>query len=144
MTSAPMTALNEILDAVGLSRSAVSRVRLTGDDPVFPTRYRIGAAGAAAIAATGVAAAQLWEIRTGRPQEVQVSVRAAAAALRSARYMKLDGPAQPDPVDPLTGFYPAADGRWVYLHCNFPNHRDYALKVVGITSATKDALAAAV
>jgi len=117
---------------------------VSGDDPVFPTRYRIGAAGAAAIAATGVAAAQLWEIRTGRPQEVQVSVRAAAAALRSVRYMKLDGPAQPDPVDPFTGFYPAANGRWVYLHCNFPNHRDRALEVVGVTSATKDDLAAAV
>jgi crotonobetainyl-CoA:carnitine CoA-transferase CaiB-like acyl-CoA transferase len=144
MTSVPMAALNEVLDAAALPRALVSSVRISGDDPVFPTRYRIGAAGAAAIAATGVAAAQLWELRTGRAQEVQVSVRAAAAALRSARYMKLDGPAQPDPVDPLTGFYPAAGGRWVYLHCNFPNHRDCALAVVGITSATKDDLAAVV
>jgi crotonobetainyl-CoA:carnitine CoA-transferase CaiB-like acyl-CoA transferase len=144
MTSAPVTALNEIFDAAGLPPAVASRVRLTGDDPVFPTRYRIGAAGAAAIAATGVAAAQLWELRTGRAQQVQVSVRAAAAALRSARYMKLDGPAQPDPMDPLTGFYLAAGGRWVYLHCNFPNHRDRALAVVGITSTGHDELAAAV
>jgi crotonobetainyl-CoA:carnitine CoA-transferase CaiB-like acyl-CoA transferase len=144
MTSAPITALNGILDAAGLSAAAASQVYFTGDDPVFPTRYRIGAAGAAAIAATGVAAAQLGELRTGRVQKVQVSVRAAAAALRSARYMKLDGPAQADPMDPLTGFYPVAGGRWVYLHCNFPNHRDRALAVVGITSATQDDLAAAV
>jgi crotonobetainyl-CoA:carnitine CoA-transferase CaiB-like acyl-CoA transferase len=144
MASAPITALNEILGAAGLSPAVASRLHVSGDDPVFPTRYRIGAAGAAAIAATGVAAAQLWELRTGRAQEVQVSVRAAAGALRSARYMKLDGPAQPDPLDPLTGFYPAADGRWVYLHCNFPNHRDRALAVVGITSTSKDDLAAAV
>jgi crotonobetainyl-CoA:carnitine CoA-transferase CaiB-like acyl-CoA transferase len=144
MTSASMAALNEILDAAGLSRAAASRVSLSGEDPVFPTRYRIGAAGAAAIAATGVGVAQLWELRTGRIQEVQVSVRAAAAALRSARYMKLDGPAQPDPLDPLTGFYPVAGGRWIYLHCNFPNHRDCALAVAGINSATKDDLAIAV
>ena len=144
MTSASITALNEILDAAGLSSDAALRVCISGDDPVFPTRYQIGAAGAAAIAATGVAAAQLWELRTGRAQEVQVNVRAAAAALRSARYMKLDGPAQPDPMDPLTGFYSAADGRWVYLHCNFPNHRDRGLAVVGITSTRKDDLAAAV
>lgn len=64
MTSAPITALNEILDAADLSPAA-SRVSLIGDDPVWPTRYRIGAAGAAAIAATGVAAAQLWKLRTG-------------------------------------------------------------------------------
>jgi crotonobetainyl-CoA:carnitine CoA-transferase CaiB-like acyl-CoA transferase len=143
MTSAPMIALNEILSRVGLSPAAAARVHLTGDDPVFPTRYRIGAAGAAAIAATGLAAAQLWELGTGRSQEVQVNVRAAAAALRSARYMKLVGPAQPDPIDPLTGFYSVAGGRSVYLHCNFPNHRDSALAVLGITSATKDDLAAA-
>ena len=51
--------------------------------------------------------------------------------------MKLQGPTQPDPVDPLTGFYSAAGGRWVYLHCNFLNHRDAALVVLGIGRATK-------
>src|SRR5438105_13926177 len=105
MTSAPLIALSEILDAAGLPRAVATQVRLIGDDPVFPTPYRIGAAGSAAIGAAGLAAAQLWEIRSGRAQEVEVSVRAAAAALRGARYMKLDGPSQPDPMDPLTGFY---------------------------------------
>jgi hypothetical protein len=32
----------------------------------------------------------------------------------------------------------------VYLHCNFPNHRDSALAILGGTSATRDDLAAAV
>jgi crotonobetainyl-CoA:carnitine CoA-transferase CaiB-like acyl-CoA transferase len=143
MTSIPLTALNEILEAAGLSAAAASRVQLTGDDPVFPTRYRVGAAGAAAIAATGVAAAELWELRTGRGQDVRVSVRAAAAALRSVRYMKLEGPAQPDPMDRFTGSYPTGGG-WVYLHCNFPNHREHNLELAGASSPTKEALAAAV
>jgi crotonobetainyl-CoA:carnitine CoA-transferase CaiB-like acyl-CoA transferase len=30
------------------------------------------------------------------------------------------------------GVYPAKDGRWSYLHCNFPNHRAAALKVLGV------------
>ena len=30
------------------------------------------------------------------------------------------------------GVYPTADGRWMYLHCNFPNHRDVALGVLGV------------
>lgn len=144
MTSAPATALSEILNAAGLPPALGSRIDFSGDDPVFPTRYRIGAAGAAAIGATGVAAAQLWTLRTGRPQDIHVSVRGAAAALRSARYMKLIGPAQPDPVDPLTGFYSAAGDRWMYLHCNFPNHRDAALTVLGISAASKHGLAPAV
>ena len=30
------------------------------------------------------------------------------------------------------GVYPAKNGRWSYLHCNFPNHRDAALGVLGV------------
>src|SRR5581483_7945601 len=28
--------------------------------------------------------------------------------------------------------YPAKNGRWSYLHCNFPNHRAAALSVLGV------------
>ena len=31
------------------------------------------------------------------------------------------------------GVYPAKNGRWSYLHCNFPNHRAAALSVLGVT-----------
>jgi crotonobetainyl-CoA:carnitine CoA-transferase CaiB-like acyl-CoA transferase len=31
----------------------------------------------------------------------------------------------------MSGFYPVRDGRWVSIHCNFPNHRAAALKVLG-------------
>src|SRR5213083_557770 len=30
------------------------------------------------------------------------------------------------------GVYPAKNGRWSYLHCNFPNHRAAALSVLGV------------
>ena len=30
------------------------------------------------------------------------------------------------------GTYPAKNGRWSYVHCNFPNHREAALKVLGV------------
>ena len=33
---------------------------------------------------------------------------------------------------PVMGVYPTKDGRWSYLHCNFPNHRDAALGVLGV------------
>jgi len=139
-----MMALEEIVSATGLPETALNQVRLIGDDPVFPTRYRIGAAGSAVIAASGLAAAHLWRIRSGRSQQVEVSVRAAAAALRSSRYMTLEGPAQAGPLDPLTGFYQAQNGRFIFLHCNFPNHRERALEVLGITSPHKEEMAGSV
>jgi len=32
----------------------------------------------------------------------------------------------------VMGVYPARNGRWSYLHCNFPNHREAALGVLGV------------
>jgi hypothetical protein len=41
------------------------------------------------------------------------------------------------------GFYPIGDGRWFYLHCNFPNHRAAALSVLGVAE-DREAVARAV
>src|SRR3954470_23571659 len=34
--------------------------------------------------------------------------------------------------NPVMGMYPAKNGRWSYIHANFPNHRAAALKVLGV------------
>src|SRR6185312_9528665 len=117
-----------------------------GADPVLGTRFHIGAAGAAAIAAAALAAAELQAARSGRPrQKVAVDFRAAVAALRSNRYLRIDGAAPRDIFDPVSGFYPARDGSVVFLHCNFPNHRDAAFGVLGLApGAPRAAVAASV
>ena len=85
----PNEALRRILPVAGWS-DAEAAVNFTGgNDPVVPTPFRIGAAGAATIAASGLAAAALWQARTGRRQQVTVDLRQAAASLRSGHYMKL-------------------------------------------------------
>src|SRR4029077_19545553 len=68
---------------------------------------------------------------TGKNQSVKVDVRAAAVAMRSARYPRIDGQAPKEAWDPLSGYYPVQGGRWVSIHCNFANHRDAAMKVLG-------------
>ena len=143
MSSVPEVALAEILKSAEVAPASAANARIVGDDPVIPTRYRIGAAGSAVIAAAGLGAASIWEMRTGRRQEVEVDVRAAVASLRSPRYMKLDGHAQRDPMDPLSGFYQVSAGRWVFVHCNFPNLRDRNLAVLGVAAPKKEDMAAA-
>ena len=70
-------------------RSAPRAVEITGGaDPVLPTPFRIGETGAAALAATGLAVSDLWELRTGRQQEVAVDLRQATASLRSGHYLQ--------------------------------------------------------
>jgi len=129
----PQDALNQILPTIGWSSDAAADVAFTGGgDPVLPTPFRVGVAGAATVAAAGLAAARLWEQRTGRRQKVTVALRQATASLRSGTYMKLGDGALPHARNRIMGFYPTKDGRWSYLHCNFPNHRAVALKVLGV------------
>ena len=59
-------ALRTVLPVVGYAAEATATVAFTGGtDPIPPTPFRIGTAGAATVAAAGLAAARLWEQRTG-------------------------------------------------------------------------------
>jgi crotonobetainyl-CoA:carnitine CoA-transferase CaiB-like acyl-CoA transferase len=140
----PNEALRTILATAGWGDGQAADVLFTGGaDPVLPTPFRIGAAGAAALAASGLAATELWRAHTGRRQQVTVDVRQATAALRSGRYLHLAGTAVSSAQNTIMGFYPTRDGRWSYLHCNFPNHRAAALSVLGVPE-DHDAVACAV
>ena len=131
--STPQDALSQLLPTIGWPSDAAADVTFTGgNDPVLPTPFRVGIAGAATVAAAGLAAARLWEQRTGRRQQVTVELRQATASLRSGTYMKLGDGALSHARNRIMGFYPTKDGRWSYLHCNFPNHRAVALKVLGV------------
>src|SRR6478672_286667 len=85
-------ALRTILPVAGLSEDRARTVEITGgSDPVLPTPFRIGETAAAALAATGLAISDLWELRTGHKQQGAVDLRQAAASLRSGHYLVMDG-----------------------------------------------------
>jgi crotonobetainyl-CoA:carnitine CoA-transferase CaiB-like acyl-CoA transferase len=129
----PDEALRTILPIAGWGDRQAADVMFTGGaDPVLPTPFRIGAAGAATLAAAALAATELWHVRTGRHQRVTVDLRQAAAALRSGHYLQLAGTDISSERNTVMGCYPTRDGRWSYLHCNFPNHRAAALSVLGV------------
>ena len=126
-----------------LQRSDDTLTFTGGGDPIFRTPWRIGATGAAALGAVGLALADLWRLRTGRGQAVVVDRHAAAASLRSNTYVLQDGK-KPVSWDPLAGHYPTRDGRQMFLHTNHPHHRAGALRIAGAAAETREALAAAV
>ncbi|HEY7539368.1 MAG TPA: CoA transferase [Methylomirabilota bacterium] len=126
-------ALRTILPVAGWSDERARGIEITGGtDPILPTPFRIGETGAAALAAVGLAVSDLWTLRTGRPQEIAVDTRRATASLRSGHYLKMDGAHVSTERNTIMGVYPARNGRWSYLHCNFPNHRAAALSVLGV------------
>ncbi len=135
----PHQALSTILSTAGLPAALGEAVAFTGgSDPILPTPFRIGMAGAATLAATGLAAARLWELRSGRRQQVTVDVRQATASLRSGHYMQLGAGELSAARNSIMGVYPTRDGRWSYLHCNFPNHRAAALSVLGVAEERQE------
>jgi crotonobetainyl-CoA:carnitine CoA-transferase CaiB-like acyl-CoA transferase len=137
-------ALQTILPVAGLAQDRARTVEFTGgSDPVLPTPFRIGETAAAALAATGLAVSDLWELRTGHKQQVAVDLRQAAASLRSGHYLQMDGGQVSTERNPVMGVYPAKNGRWSYIHANFPNHRAAALSVLGVEE-NKDAVRRAV
>jgi crotonobetainyl-CoA:carnitine CoA-transferase CaiB-like acyl-CoA transferase len=137
-------ALRTILPVAGMDPERARAVEITGGaDPVLPTPFRIGETAAAALAATGLAASDLSQLRSGRGQQVAVDLRQATASLRSGHYLKMEKSEVSHERNPVMGMYPAKNGRWSYVHANFPNHRAAALKVLGV-SEDKEAVRQAV
>src|ERR1700734_1000538 len=126
-------ALRTILPVAGLDPERARAVEFTGgNDPILPTSFKIGETSAACLAAIGLAVSDLWELRGHKKQDVAVDARRATASLRSGHYLKMEKAEVSHERNPVMGMYPAKDGRWSYIHANFPNHRAAALKVLGV------------
>ena len=125
--------LRGLLPLAGWNEDRLDDLTITGgSDPILPTSFRIGDTSTAALSAVGLAVSDLWEFKTGRKQRVSVDSRRATASLRSGKYMQMDGAGVSTERNMVMGTYPTKDGRWSYLHCNFPNHRAAALSVLGV------------
>ena len=125
--------LRGLLPLAGWNEDRLDDLMITGgSDPILPTSFRIGDTSTAALSAVGLAVSDLWEFKTGRKQRVSVDARRATASLRSGKYMQMDGAGVSTERNMVMGTYPTKDGRWSYLHCNFPNHRAAALSVLGV------------
>lgn len=133
-------AFEEVLAIRGDSPCAAGDVEITGADPVFSTRFRIGETCAAVLGGIGVAVSDIWEMKTGRRQKAAVDVRHAAAGLRSSRYMQTPGPdgafklvtsPEHEAMLRITQPWPTKDGRWFLPHFGLPNLRERVLEVLG-------------
>lgn len=123
-------ALAGIWSLGGGDPAALQRVTLAGMEPALPSSFRMGDVAQSTIAASALAAAEIWRSRTGQAQHVVVDMRHAAAEFRSERYMHVPGFSERT-WDIIAGLYRTGDGRWARLHTNFPHHRDGMLKLLG-------------
>lgn len=132
-------AVRQLLSLAGVSDREAMDVTFTRRGDVYPTPFRIGAATAAAIAAVKIAAKQV----SGGLEPTVVDLALSAATTAGFRYILLDGLPVSPPRDPLTGFYLSGDNRQIFLHLNFPHHRERTLSLLK-TRAEKEGVTRAV
>ena len=133
--------LQQLLELRGRGVPGDGEVAITGADPVFSTRFRIGEAVADVLAGVGVAVSDVWEQKTGRRQQAAIDVRDAAATLRSTHYLQTRGadggfsvPESPSMrhMQTITQPWPTKDGRWFLPHFNLPNLQARVCGVLGL------------
>jgi len=103
------------------------------------TQFRAADAATAALAAGGLVAARIVEARVGRRPRVTVGTRHAEASLLSFALQRFEDPGRapaarlaPEARTAVAGFYPASDGRIVYLHSGFPHNTRGLLDLLGV------------
>jgi len=126
----PREILSDVWTSVGGEVAALEAVKLTGDEPQLPSSFRVAAAAQTSVAATGLAAAEIWKLRSGQSQEVAVDMHHAVVECRSERYLRVDGKPPPPQWDAIAGVYRTRDARFVRLHTNFRHHRDAVCTVL--------------
>jgi crotonobetainyl-CoA:carnitine CoA-transferase CaiB-like acyl-CoA transferase len=119
----PHEILADLWKLAGGDASALDAVTLTGDEPVLPSSFRVAAAAQVPIAASALAAAEIWKLRGGETQGVSVDMLHAVVECRSERYLRVDGKPPPPTWDKTAGVYRTRDQRYVRLHTNFKHHR---------------------
>src|SRR5215831_8175474 len=130
MQQTPRDILADLWRLAGGEPAALDAVSLTGAEPQLPSSFRVGAAAQASIAASGLAAAEIWKARSGEAQGVAVDMLHAVVECRSERYLRADGKPAPPTWDPTAGIYRTRNGRFVRLHTNFPHHRAAVCKML--------------
>jgi crotonobetainyl-CoA:carnitine CoA-transferase CaiB-like acyl-CoA transferase len=138
----PREILADLWTLAGGDVSALDAVTLAGEEPQLPSSFRVAAAAQASIAAAGLAAAQIWKLRSGQSQDVAVDMRHAVVECRSERYLRVDGKPPGPTWDAIAGIYRTRDQRFVRLHTNFPHHRAAVCKVLNCRPERDDVQAA--
>jgi len=134
-----MLALDELFRVRGCQNLDPGELQISDIDPVMDSKFKLGEVAAAAHASVGVGVNDIWELKTGRRQKIQISVRSAAASLRSNKFIEIrqrNGEYQ-KLVDKnhefnrqLNGIYRSKDGRWVLPHFGLNHLRDRMLSLL--------------
>lgn len=116
--------------------SPAENIVVTGADPVLSTRFSLGETTADILLAIGVAVNDLWEMRGGQRQDLQIRAEHAAAALRSYLYLSVDSAdvnsefKQQVGRQGISNPHLTRDGRYLLPHMGLPHLAKKILKIL--------------
>jgi hypothetical protein len=138
----PKQILTDLWTLAGGEPAVIDAVTLTGEEPQLPSSFRVAAAAQTSIAASALAAAEIWKLRSGQDQKIAVDIRHAVVECRSERYLRVADQAPPPAWDAIAGVYKTRGQRFVRLHTNFLHHRDAVCRVLNCKAERDDVQAA--
>lgn len=116
-----------------------NEVKITGNDPVYSTPFKISETCASTLAGIGIAISDIWEMKSGKREKTTIDTRHAASTLNSTLYMQApnsDGKFTPvvnknhEAMLAITQPWPTKDGRWFLAHFGLPNLMERVLGVL--------------
>lgn len=120
-TLSELPAFSEVLGTLQLERFS-GKVVLHGADPILKSPHHLAEATAYALLAEGVAAASIWQHRTGTNTAMEVSVYDAIHALHSTHFLWQSGYSMSVGAEfvPTNGIYKCRDNRHVMIESGPP------------------------
>jgi hypothetical protein len=126
--------VRELWAGLQLPEAALESLELPGDDgkPALPSSFKIGPLAQGTIALSGLTASLIHSLRNNGPvPKVSVPAKHATIEFKSERLYTLKGTPTPHLWGPIGGLHRTSDGH-VRIHDSFPNHRDGALRLLGL------------
>jgi len=124
-------ALNELKQlwlSQDLPAEALEHIEFTAAaSPLLPSSFPVSQVAQASIGAAALAAAEIYQQRSGHRQTIKVDLN--DAERECTAYFTIDG-REPESWAQYSGVYPCRDG-YIRVHANFDHHRDIFLNTLG-------------
>lgn len=120
------------IDNLDLPEAALDVIELSDDAGCYPSSFKVEHLAQCTIALSALAAALFYSVRHNSViPKVAVASEHACAEFKSERLYFLDGKPARTSWAKIGGLHRTTDG-YVRMHESFPNHRENALKILGL------------
>lgn len=138
----PLDSVTHLWRTLDLPEESLQSLHLVDDGEYLPSSFKVDHLAQCCIAISALAAALFRSTYVPGPKpNINISAKHACVEFKSERLYVLNGKPAPASWGTIGGLHKTKDGH-VRMHDSFPNHRENALKILGLgEDATRDNVA---